>query len=88
VKRGLLATLLCGGVTLAQAESQELTARGAELFAVRCAGICHQTPQAARLTPRQWQVVLKTMQQRINQAGLAPLTDEEQRAILQYLATR
>lgn len=88
MKRGLLATLLCGCVTLAQAESQEPAARGAELFAARCAGVCHQTPQAARLTARQWQVVLKTMQTRISQAGQAPLTDEEQRAILQYLTAR
>ncbi len=61
---------------------------GAALFAARCAGICHQNPLAVRLTPKQWQVVIKTMQSRITQAGLAPLSDEESRAILHYLTTR
>jgi hypothetical protein len=80
--------MLCAGASLTPAAAEELGARGAELFAARCAGVCHQTPRAARLTPRQWHVVLNTMQTRITQAGLAPLTDDEQRAILHYLTTR
>ena len=85
--RGVLAALLWGCVALAHAHSAELAARGAELFAARCAGVCHQNPQAVRLSAKQWQVVLNTMQARITQAGLAPLTDEERRAILHYLTT-
>jgi hypothetical protein len=86
--RVLLAAALCTCVTPAQAAVHELSARGAALFEARCAGVCHQTPQAARLTAKQWQVVLATMRSRMQQTGLPPLTEDEQRAILHFLTQR
>lgn len=88
MRRAPLALLCALLAPAAAAEGEAGALDGAALFAARCAGTCHQNPQAVRLSARQWQVVLKTMQSRITQAGLAPLTDAESQAILQYLTTR
>ncbi len=58
---------------------------GKALFQSSCANICHQAPKAGRLKPKQWRVVLKTMQKRMQSVGIEPLSDLQQRQVLAYL---
>ena len=55
------------------------------LFEARCA-ICHQLPEPDMLNARQWRLVLTTMQQRMQQSDMRPLSDEEFTMILDYLS--
>jgi mono/diheme cytochrome c family protein len=58
---------------------------GKQLFETRCA-ICHQLPEPAMLQLKQWRLVLKTMQNRMQKNGLPPLTEDEFALVLNYLA--
>jgi len=58
---------------------------GAALFAMRCTEACHQTPSGEHLSARQWTVVMHTMQTRMTQAGMTPMSEAEYHAILTYL---
>ena len=74
---------------LDQAEA-EITgdARSADsksLFEGRCQ-MCHQLPEPSMLRPKQWRLILGTMQQRMQQAGVPPLTGDETEMILEYIA--
>ena len=55
------------------------------LFEGRCQ-MCHQLPEPGMLKPKQWKLILTTMQQRMQQAGVPPLTEDETEAILEYIA--
>jgi hypothetical protein len=55
------------------------------LFEGRCQ-MCHQLPEPSMLRPKQWRLILTTMQQRMQQAGVPPLTEEETEMILEYIA--
>ena len=55
------------------------------LFEGRCQ-MCHQLPEPGMLRPKQWRLILGTMQQRMQQAGVPPLTEEETEMILEYIA--
>ena len=55
------------------------------LFEGRCQ-MCHQLPEPGMLKPKQWKLILGTMQQRMQQAGVPPLTGEETDMILEYIA--
>lgn len=57
------------------------------LFEGRCQ-MCHQLPEPGMLRPKQWRLILGTMQQRMQQAGVPPLTEEETEMILEYIATQ
>jgi mono/diheme cytochrome c family protein len=57
------------------------------LFAGRCA-MCHQLPEPAMLKPKQWKLILVTMQQRMQQANVPPLQVQEHDMILEYLTAR
>ena len=57
------------------------------LFEGRCQ-MCHQLPEPTMLRPRQWRLILGTMQQRMQQAGVPPLTEDETEMILEYIATQ
>lgn len=57
------------------------------LFAGRCA-MCHQLPEPAMLKPKQWKLILVTMQQRMQQANVPPLQTQEHDLILEYLTAR
>ena len=59
--------------------------RGKQIFESRCA-TCHQLPDAAMLDPKQWRLVLMTMQKRMEKKGLPPLTDEEFDLVLDYVS--
>ena len=77
--------------TLEQPEA-EITgdARSADsksLFEGRCQ-MCHQLPEPSMLRPKQWRLILGTMQQRMQQAGVPPLTGDETEMILEYIAAQ
>ena len=55
------------------------------LFEGRCQ-MCHQLPEPTMLKPQQWKLILTTMQQRMQQAGVPPLTEGETEMILEYIA--
>ena len=58
---------------------------GQKVFQVYCADLCHQAPQARRLKPAQWRIVLDTMQVRMQSVGMSPLTDEQIHQVFTYL---
>lgn len=67
------------------AQSESASADDAEaLFTGRCA-MCHQLPEPAMLKPKQWKLILVTMQQRMQQAKVPPLQAQEHDMILEYL---
>jgi cytochrome c5 len=57
------------------------------LFEGRCQ-MCHQLPEPGMLKPQQWKLILMTMQQRMQQAGVPSLTEDETERLLEYLAER
>ena len=57
------------------------------LFEGRCQ-MCHQLPEPGMLPPKQWKLILTTMQQRMQQAGVPPLTEDETEKLLEYLSAR
>ena len=76
---------------LEQAEAEMTAAERAawnkSLFEGRCQ-MCHQLPEPSMLRPKQWRLILTTMQQRMQQAGVPPLTEEETEMILEYIAAQ
>jgi cytochrome c5 len=57
------------------------------LFEGRCQ-MCHQLPEPGMLKPEQWKLILTTMQQRMQQAKVPPLTEDETSRLLEYLDAR
>jgi mono/diheme cytochrome c family protein len=57
------------------------------LFEGRCQ-MCHQLPEPGMLTPKQWKLILTTMQQRMSHANVPPLTEDETERLLEYLTPR
>ena len=76
----LSALLLCN--SLYADEPQSVV--GKDIFEGYCANACHQTPKATGLNNKQWQVVINTMQKRMKSAGIPPLTQGEQKLLLDY----
>jgi len=72
-----------------QAEAEmtgaERSAFKKSLFEGRCQ-MCHQLPEPDMLRAKQWRLILTTMQQRMQQAGVPPLTEDETETILEYIA--
>ncbi len=60
---------------------------GEILFQGRCQ-MCHQLPEPGMLRPKQWKLILVVMQQRMQQAGIPPLTEDETELVFEYLAER
>ena len=67
--------------------SAERSAYADSLFKGRCQ-MCHQLPEPGMLRPKQWKLILTTMQQRMQQASVPPLTEDETERLLEYLAER
>jgi hypothetical protein len=65
--------------------SVDRSADSKSLFEGRCQ-MCHQLPEPGMLRPKQWRLILGTMQQRMQQAGVPPLTGDETEMILEYIA--
>jgi len=55
-----------------------------QLYAERCGG-CHRPYLPSTMTSAMWAEQVETMQMKMAQAGVAPLSDSERRAILDYL---
>lgn len=56
----------------------------AKLYANRC-GRCHTPYQPHSLAPGMWKAQVAMMQQRMQRAGVEPLTPEQKKIILGYL---
>jgi len=56
-----------------------------QLYAQRC-GQCHSPYYPRSLTAAMWQIQVEVMQSKMEQAGIAPLTPDEEKAILNYLS--
>ncbi len=67
--------------------SADREAYAKSLFEGRCQ-MCHQLPEPGMLRPKQWKLILTTMQQRMQQAGVPPLTEDETGRLLAYLGER
>ena len=80
--RVLLLFVLLLMVNLGSAEPEVLD--GKSLFESRCS-VCHQLPDPEMLNPRQWAWVIKTMQTRMQQANIVPLSEDEVATIMRYL---
>ena len=77
-------TLYASDTNDTETAGEKLT--GEEVFKTSCADACHQAPDRSRLKPKQWRVVLNTMQVRMKSAGRTPLTEDETRLLLDYLS--
>jgi len=60
--------------------------QGEALFKARCTEQCHQTPKADHLSAKQWRVVLSTMQTRMKQSGMPPMSERQVELILKYVS--
>jgi uncharacterized membrane protein len=69
----------------AESASADSSAYAKDLFEGRCQ-MCHQLPEPDMLRAKQWRLILTTMQQRMQQAGVPPLTEDETETILEYIA--
>ncbi len=75
---------LFGLAAAVQAEDETYLA-GKEIFESRCAETCHQAPDAGQLKPKQWRIVLNTMQKRMHKAGMQRMSEQEFEQVLHYL---
>jgi len=89
IKRALIiiAMLLSSTILANAAESapEDDIKAGEQIYDTYCADACHQAPAAGRLKPKQWRIVLNTMQTRMQGVGMQPLTEEQLRQVLAYL---
>ena len=83
---GGIALVMLLSTSLAMAATEADNDAGKVLFEARC-GVCHQLPEPSMLKPPQWRRLLQTMQLRMQQSDMAPLTKEELQRVLDYLAT-
>ncbi len=61
---------------------------GQQIFNTNCSNICHQTPAAKRLKPKQWRIVLNTMQIRMQSIGMPKLTQQQLNQVFDYLQSK
>jgi hypothetical protein len=88
LRRGAILMLACalaaGGSACARKPLPERGTYAERTYVNRC-GNCHAPYPPAAMTSGMWQLQVRMMQQRIAQAGMPPLTDEQREAILGYL---
>ena len=58
-----------------------------DIFTARCT-LCHQRPEPDMLNPVQWKMLMKLMQQRMQQASVPQLNEQEFDLVLKYLEER
>jgi Dihaem cytochrome c len=58
----------------------------AQLYVRKC-GQCHQPYNPSLMTSAMWMMQMDSMQQRMEQAGLPPLSPEDRKTILGYLTS-
>jgi mono/diheme cytochrome c family protein len=81
--------LLGATVLFASCQSAKLPDEGsdaAQLYLNRC-GQCHQAYNPSQMTAAMWAVQVDLMQARMKQTGLAPLTPDQRKTILEYLSS-
>jgi cytochrome c5 len=78
---GLALSAACAG---APTPLPEAASDDAGLYRTRC-GACHSVPHPGRHTPAEWGRMLKLMEVRMADAGMAPLEGPERARILDYL---
>jgi mono/diheme cytochrome c family protein len=83
----MLAFIVMAVPVVAAAQMEEDKMPGKVLFESRCP-ICHQLPEPSMLKLPQWRRLLATMQLRMQQSSMAPLTEQERQQVLDYLATQ
>jgi len=79
----LLVVLL---VACARQNLPDAQSAGAHSF-VKVCGRCHDLPHPARHSASEWLAVMRIMQQRMRERGVAPLGDVQRQSILGYLQT-
>lgn len=84
MRQGLILMLLFGFIAAVPAEDETHLA-GEEVFEFRCADTCHDQPDIQQFTPKQWRIVLNTMQKRMHKAGMERMTEQEFEQVLYYL---
>ncbi len=67
------------------AQADETYEAGKEVYEFRCADTCHQTPTASGFKPKQWRIILKNMQKRMETSGMPPLTEQELEQVFYFL---
>lgn len=80
----LAATVAIGASGCARKPLPEQGTYAEQIYANRC-GQCHRAFQPHSFTSAMWQLQVKMMQGRMEQAGMQPLTPEQRDAILSYL---
>lgn len=58
-----------------------------DTFVARCT-LCHQLPEPTMLKPKQWGLIMQLMQQRMQQANVPQLGEQEFDLVLKYLQER
>ena len=58
----------------------------AQLYVKRC-GSCHRAYLPSLMTAEMWRTQVGLMQERMKQAGIAPLSPDERRTITEYLSS-
>ena len=84
-KVSLIIFFLLFSTTLLADDSTVDLAAGKQIYDMYCASACHQAPAADRLKPKQWRIVLNTMQKRMQTFGMPPLTETELENVYVYL---
>jgi len=79
----MIGSMLALALSTVQADEVD---EGKALFEARC-GVCHQLPEPDMLNAKQWRFVLQTMQARMRQSGMEPLTEQEMAQVEGYLRT-
>ncbi len=62
----------------------EADSAAARLYVQRC-GDCHRPYDPRSMTASMWETQVTLMDGKMREAGIAPLTDDERRAIMDYL---
>jgi diheme cytochrome c len=83
----LAAVVLAAGVAITGCSRDRLPEQDSyagQLYASRC-GQCHAAYNPHGMTAAMWQTQVDAMQGKMQQAGIAPLSDEQRATILGYL---
>jgi len=84
----LFVCLILAAAPLFVVQAEEVQPDEAErLFTARCA-MCHQLPDPGMLKPKQWRLIINTMQKRMQQGNVPRLQAQERDMILEYLTAR
>jgi len=84
-----LLVTLAAMVLLASCQSGKIPDQGsyaAQLYVKRC-GFCHQPYQPSLMTTEMWRTQVDLMQERMKQIGIAPLSRDERKTIIDYLSS-